>query len=141
MFPVHSRSRAHWTLLVVNLKDHKFICVESLGIPCLRDPDLLAFIAKVMGTIVYLAKRCLFTRVNWASWKVHLCMDIPMQPNGYDCGAIICVYMGAICQLSSASYEERYSTQVSEVWLNIKLAFEEDIRLFLAQRGKNELYI
>uniref|UniRef100_M4D8E8 Ubiquitin-like protease family profile domain-containing protein n=1 Tax=Brassica campestris TaxID=3711 RepID=M4D8E8_BRACM len=83
--PIHRG--VHWTLAVINIRDRKFLYLDSLnGV----DSKILNALAKYLGDE---AKEKSGKDIDVSSWDMEFVEDLPQQQNGYDCGMFMLKYI------------------------------------------------
>ncbi|KAL1225292.1 putative ubiquitin-like-specific protease 1B [Cardamine amara subsp. amara] len=83
--PIHGS--LHWTLAVINIKEHKFMYLDSLnGV----NPKILKALAKYLVDEV---KNKSGKNIDVSSWDFEYVKDLPRQQNGYDCGMFMLKYI------------------------------------------------
>ncbi|CAL9185830.1 ubiquitin-like-specific protease ESD4 [Musa acuminata AAA Group] len=82
--PIHKE--VHWCLAVIDVKEKKFLYLDSLGG---IDTAVLKVLAKYLMDEV---EDKTANQVDTLSWKLETVDDLPLQKNGWDCGMFMLKY-------------------------------------------------
>lgn len=83
--PIHGV--VHWTLAVINIRECKFMYLDSLNG---SDPTILTALAKYFVDEV---KDKNGKTIDISSWDMEYVKHLPLQQNGYDCGMFMLKYI------------------------------------------------
>jgi len=92
IIPIHLG--VHWTLAVINLRDHRFEYYDSM-VDVWRGKQVLEYLRKY---IIEERKDKKGDTINVDDWEVHIPKDVPRQGNGYDCGVFTCQFANWIAK-------------------------------------------